>query len=378
DPKLRNLCDAFAAGVNRYLETHPNTRPRLLTHWEPWWILADEMRGPAGTGITPAERARAFPAMSSAPPPTETGQEGDEGSNMWAIAPSRTTTGHAMLLINPHIGFFGGGQRYEAHLHSGEGLDVSGFAILGTPYIRSGFNRNLGWSHTNNYAQTADVYLEKFDDPADPLSYRYGNEHRRAIEWIGEIRVKTPQGIDVRRLTFRKTHDGPILGMRGNDGLAVRGAAVGGGVMAQRWAMARARNLRDFQAALARRALVGSNTVYADRAGNIWYLHGDAIPHRSTKFDWTKAVDGSDPEAEWQGLHPISEPPQVLNPKSGWVQNCNSTPFLTSEVADNPDRVSFPAYMAPEPETPRCTRSRAILSGSRKFTFEEWTTAAMD
>jgi acyl-homoserine lactone acylase PvdQ len=104
-----------------------------------------------------------------------------------------------MLLINPHVGFFGGGQRYEAHLHSGEGLDVTGFAILGTPYIRSGHNRYLGWSHTNNYASTSDVYLEKFDDPGDPLAYRYGAGHRKATEWSEEIPVKMPAGIEMRR-----------------------------------------------------------------------------------------------------------------------------------------------------------------------------------
>ena len=101
---------------------------------------------------------------------------------MWAVAPSRSATGHAMLLINPHVGFFGGGQRYEAHLHSGEGLDVSGFAILGTPYIRSGHNRFLGWSHTNNYAQTADVYLRS-STTRRSAAYRYGDAHRQAVEW---------------------------------------------------------------------------------------------------------------------------------------------------------------------------------------------------
>src|SRR3954454_6995017 len=98
-----------------------------------------------------------------------------------------------MLLINPHVAFFGGGQRYEAHLHSGEGLDVSGFAILGTPYIRSGHNASLGWSHTNNYAQTADVYL----DPADALE--------SAAQWTDAIPVKTATGVEMRQVTFRKT-----------------------------------------------------------------------------------------------------------------------------------------------------------------------------
>jgi penicillin amidase len=376
-PQLRALCDAFAAGLNYYLATHQQTRPVLLTRFEPWFILAGEHRGPAGTGITAAERRRAFPALGAI---VETGsqQDPDEGSNMWAVGPSRSATGRAMLMLNPHVGFFGGGQRYEAHLQSGEGLDVSGFAILGTAYIRSGHNRFLGWSHTNNYAQTADVYFESFNMIGDPLAYRYGREHRKAVEWSAPIRVKTEKGIEERSIVFRKTHHGPILGMREGQGLAVRAASAGGGVMEQRWAMAKARNLREFQAALAKRALTGSNTMYADVAGNIYYLHGNAIPRRSTQYDWSKPVDGSDPETEWKGLHPFDEIPQVLNPESGWLQNCNSTVFLTTEGAGNPERSRFPAYMVPEPDTPRAQRSRAILTGTNKFTFAQWPALALD
>jgi len=390
-PQFRALCDAFAAGLNYYLETHPDVKPRLITRFEPWFILAEERRGPAGTSITPEERRRAFPGVASATDAADLRFPGDlpqsldteEGSNMWAVSPGRTTTGHAMLLINPHVGFFGGGQRYEAHLHSGEGLDVSGFAILGTPYIRSGHNPYLGWSHTNNYAQTADVYLETFDDPVDPLSYRYGSGHRKAIEWTDSIRVKTATGIEVRSFRFRKTHHGPVLGMRQSaggvtQGLAVRAVAAGGGVMEERWAMAKARNLREFQVALGRVALTGSNTIYADRAGNIYYLHGNGVPRRSTKFDWLKPIDGSDPETEWQGLHRLADLPQVLNPKSGYVQNCNSTPFLTTGGDDNPVAANFPAYLAPEPDTQRSQRSRAILGDNSKFSFQQWTKLGLD
>jgi penicillin amidase len=377
-PQLRALCDAFAAGVNHFLDTHPQTKPRLLTRWEPWFILVEEHRGPAGTGITRAERERAFPLLAVAPT-TDAGApapDPDEGSNMWAVAPSRTTTGHAMLLINPHVSFLGGGQRYEAHLHSHQGLNVSGFAILGTPYIRAGHNRYLGWSHTNNYAQTADVYLETFDDP---LSYRYAGRHRQATQWSDTVRVKLGDRVETRTVTFRKTHHGPILGVR-EDGmaLAVRAAAVEGGIFEQRWAMAKARNLREFQAALDRRALTGSNTIYADRTGNIYYLHGNAIPRRSSKVDISKPLDGSNPETEWQGLHALTELPQVLNPKSGYVQNCNSTPFLTTSGADNPDRSKYPAYMTPEPDTPRAQRSRAILEGTTRFSFADWKRLGLD
>jgi penicillin amidase len=375
-PQLRAMCDAFAAGIEWYLDRHPEVKPRLLTKFEPWFALAGEHHGPAGTGITADERRRAFPALTG---PADTGGlDADEGSNMWAVGPSRSASGRAMLLINPHINFFGGGQRYEAHLHSGEGLDVSGFAILSTAYIRSGHNAFLGWSHTNNYAQTADVYLETFDDPADPLSYRYGREHRKAVEWTDTIKVKTDAGVETRTVTFRKTHHGPVLGMRGDKALVVQAASANGGVFVQRWAMAKARNLREFQAAMAQRALTGSNTIYADVAGNIWYLHGNAIPRRKTQYDWSRAVDGSDPETDWKGLHSFEELPQILNPKSGYLQNCNSTFFLSTDAADVPDRSKYPAYMVPEPDTPRAQRSRAILSGSGKFTFEQWTALGMD
>ncbi len=393
-PEIRAICDAFAAGLNEYLAKHPDVKPRLITRFEPWHILANQRSGAAGaaganqTGASVAEMLKAFPGIGADAVPlrqqgTEVPSEGedlDEGSNMWAVSPKKSASRRALLFMNPHVGFFGGGQRYEAHLESKQGLRVTGFAILGTPYIRSGFTERHGWSHTNNYADTSDVYRETFDDPAKPLAYRYGSGYRTAVEWSEDVPVKTAAGIETRRVTFRKTHHGPIVAVTAAGSLAARPARSEiagnpGGEIGQRMAMAKARNLREFRAALARRVLTGSNTIYADRSGQIFYLHGNAVPRRSTRFDWTKPVDGSDPETEWQGYHTIDELPHSANPASGYLQNCNSTPY---KMDGGDTQGDHPKYMVSEQDNLRAQMSRRLLTARERFTFEEWARAATD
>ena len=380
NPRMRTLCDAYAAGINFYLERHPEVRPRLINRFEPWFALVTGAPAPTSAGIT-AQEVRALFKELSAPMPSPSPGASDEaeGSNMWAVSPRKTQSGNALLFINPHVGFFGGGQRYEAHLHSEQGLNISGFTMLGSLYIWTGHNETLGWSHTNSGADSTDVYVETFDNPQNPLAYRYGGNYRNAVEWTDEIRVGNQGNIETKRFTFRKTHHGPVVALRAGKSLAVRAASVeiSGRLLEQKWAMARARTLAEFKSAMAQRRLTGSNTIYADRRGNIFYLHGNATPRRSTKFDWAKPVDGGDAETDWRGYHELSELPQVINPSSGWIQNCNSTPFLTSST-DNPDRSKYPVYMAPDLDTPRAQRSRRILSSKEKFSFEEWERASFD
>jgi penicillin amidase len=350
----RALCDAYAAGVNWFLEKNPQVRPRLLHRWEPWYILAIQNAGNAGAAdargaqLKPDEVAAAFPGARLRPEPAgPDAPPADEGSNMWALSPARTTSGHALLLINPHVGFFGGGQRYEAHLRSRQGLEVSGFAILGTPYIRSGFTSHHAWSHTNNYADVSDFWWESLAS---------------AEAWTEDVKV----GQEVRRVTFRKTRHGPVLGVRNGQGCAVRAPLLEkGGILEQRVLMAKARSLAGFEQALRRLSLTGSNTLYADRRGNIFYLHGNAIPKRR-------------PDGEWDGYHAYEDLPRLLNPPSGYIQNCNSTPFLGAGPETPLDRSKFPAYMAPEPDTLRAQRAREILESADRFSYEDMLRLAPD
>ena len=392
DAGTRALLDAFAAGLNYYLAKNPQVKPALITHFEPWFPLAFE-RGGGGAATRGGLRGSELrlgvriDQPMSAPSAEQIAyldsaavaeDRANDGSNMWAARPPKTKSKKALLFINPHVGFFGGGQRYEAHLVSKQTFNVSGFAILGTPYIRTGFNANLGWSLTNNYADTADLYLETFDDPANPLNYRYGSGYRTAVEWTDEVRVLVDGKIETQRYQFRKTHRGPIVGVRDGKPVSARVARMDeGGQASQRWAMNRARSLDEFKAALGRLSLTGSNFMYADRRGNIFYAHGNAVPKRKLQLDWTQPVDGSNPDTDWQGYHAFDELPSLTNPPTGWLQNCNSTVFLTTSEGNLP-REKYPTYMVPEEDTPRAQASRRVLQATDKFDYETWTRASMD
>ena len=375
DRHMRSLCDAFAAGFNYYLARNPEVRPRLLTKIEPWYTLAFIRYNYYQNGFARDRTFRRTPLQTAQ---LDNDLSGHTGSNGWAINPSRSATGHAMLFINPHLPFFGSGQVYEGHVHSDEGWNFTGYTRFGFPLPYVGHNENGGWVSTDNAADLTDVYMETFDDPARPLAYKYGKGHRLATEHVAEIRVKTANGLETRKFTMRKTHHGPILAARDGKMLSIRMAKLEADGWLREWYdMTRAKSLTAMKRAMAPLNMLFGNVMYADRQGNTWYLYNGAVPRRDPRFDWTKPVDGSDPATEWQGYHAMNELPQLTNPKTGWMQNCNTTPFLlTSE--GNPDPKQFPKYMVQESDNPRGAISREILSSKSKFTFEEWTRFAFD
>jgi acyl-homoserine-lactone acylase len=403
-PARKALWNAWAAGLNYYLRMHPEVRPRAIHRFEPWFPFAlfrsayanttidgvrlrDVVATPVGAPVLiaqhPVEPASAPTSDDLRISPTVDPLEGEPGmpiaSNAWAVAPSRTASGHALLFQNPHVGFFGGGQRWEMHIRSGEGWHVSGFAILGTPMPRSGHNDHLGWTHTNTAADAADAWVERFDHESDPDSYRYGDGWRKATPFEATIDVNTTAGVERRKFRFLRTHRGPVIAGTDGQRYSVRIARFEDGGSLQQWyAMGRAQNLEEFQAALAATAFPISNTTYADDAGNIYYLHGNAVPRRDPRFDWTRPVDGADPATEWQDYHTIDELPHLLNPASGWIQNTNATPFLATAEGSNLDPKNYPSYMSREIDNARARISRRILAAEDRWTFDEWQAAAFD
>ncbi len=375
DRQMRALCDAFAAGFNYYLARHPEVRPRLLTQVEPWYTLAFIRYNYYQNGFARDRNLRQTGLQTAE---NESELRDHMGSNGWVIDPSRSASGHALLFINPHLPFFGPGQVYEGHVHSDQGWNFTGYTRFGFPLPYVGHNENGGWVSTDNAADLADVYFETFDDPKRPLAYRYGQGYRMATERVAEIRVKTASGIETRRFTMRRTHHGPVLGARDGKLLTLRMAKFESDGWLREWYdMTKAKSLAALKRAMSPLNMLFGNVMYADRQGNIWYLYNGAVPRRDPRFDWTKPVDGSDPATEWQGYHTMAELPQLTNPKTGWMQNCNTTPFLlTSE--GNPDPKHFPKYMVQEGDNPRGAISREILAATPSFTFDAWRKTAFD
>jgi acyl-homoserine lactone acylase PvdQ len=404
--RMRVLYDAYAAGFNHFLETHPDVERRILDRVEPWHTLAlirfkyhhNEYLRYAGlrrghsepvleqaridaSGEGDASELGAAGSLPSLAWPSEVLSPNGEparGSNEWAVAGSRTASGNPMLLINPHVSFFGLSTYTEVHLHSDEGLVFSGLTRFGFMLPYMGNSAHLGWAYTDNYGDHGDLYFEELNANGD--SYRYGESWRDLTTWTETIYVLTGDALAPREYRFTKTHHGPILGFT-DDGrpLAVRLAKLDeGGWFVQWYGMMRARSLEEWRTAIALLNVPYMNTMYADRDGNILYIYNHAIPRRSLEYDWSRPVDGTDPGTEWQGYHPLEELPQFLNPEAGYLQNTNSTPFMATDgIEVGPE--DFPEYMVgKETDNRRARNSRRVLQELNDLTLDDFALAVLD
>ncbi|MEQ8686878.1 MAG: acylase [Imperialibacter sp.] len=376
---MKQQMKGFADGINYYLYKHPEVKPMLLTRFEPWMPLTFSEGSIGGDiesistnnleafyGGKPTSPVSSVYTYEPEPEPT--------GSNGFAIAPSNSASGNSLLLINPHTSFF---FRSEQHVVSEEGLNAYGAVTWGQYFIYQGFNEHCGWMHTSSAADVIDEFAETVVEKDGNYFYKYGEEER-ALE-ASEVTLKYKDGEEVVSKTFTtyKSHHGPIVREEGGKWIAVGLMQDPLNALSQSYMRTKAATYNDFNNNMRLRTNSSNNTVYADDQGNIGYYHGNFMPVRDPRFDYSGVIDGSNPATDWQGLHKIEELVSLLNPESGWLQNCNSTPF-TAAAGFSPKPEHYPVYMAPDQENARGIHAVRVLEGKTNFTLDKLIEAAYD
>ena len=246
------------------------------------------------------------------------------GSNGIAIAPSNTINHHALLLINPHTSFF---FRSELQMTSSQGLDAYGAVTWGQFFIYQGFNDRAGWMHTSSGVDAVDEYLETVTQRDGKWFYKYGSEERPLIQKEITVPYSTPSGMASKSFTVYYTTHGPIIRAENSKWVAIKLMQKPIEALEQSYLRTKARNYKEYAKTMELQANSSNNTVFADADGDIAYWHGNFIPRRDPRFDFTKPVDGSDPATDWHGLLTLEETPHLLNPASGWLYNSNNWPW---------------------------------------------------
>lgn len=368
-PEMRAHIDAFVAGINDFARQHPELvgdSVRAVLPVTGTDVLANQQRLALARFLTSRDRVQA-----------ET-RGWQRGSNAWAIAPSRSASGHTLLLANPHLPWSDIFTWMEAQ-YSMPGVDVYGGALVGSPVLQIAFNEELGWTHTVNTQDTEDLYeLTLAGD-----GYRYDGRVRPFTERIHVLHVRDSSGV-LRddTLHIRSSVQGPVVATKPGKAIALR---VVGMVPAtpygfeQWWDMGRARTLAEFQRAIRPSQISGQNIIYGDRAGHIMAFYGGNSPVRSHGDGafWAGIVPGDSSSTLWTTVHPFADLPMTLDPPSGWVQNANDPPwYSTFPVAVHAS--DYPSYFAPQGMGLRSQRSVHLLQSDSSVTYAEFVRDARD
>ncbi len=379
---LKALMNGWADGLNFYLHTHPDVKPRVITKFEPWMALSFSEGSIGGDiesvsipqleafyGSKSAAQARFEEDSAYADVPPE-----PLGSNGFAVAPSNTVAGKALLFINPHTSFF---FREEAQVTSQEGLNAYGALTWGQFFIYQGFNERAGWMHTSSGVDNIDEFALTTSTADGKVFYTFGNEKRAVTTKTISVPYKTATGMAEKTFTVYRTHHGPVVREQDGKWIAVRLMEEPLKALQQSYRRTKARNLAEYKEVMSLYTNSSNNTVYADADGTIAYFHSNFVPRRNPKLDWSAPVDGSVPANDWQGIHTFDESPNVVNPPNGWIQNTNNWPF-SAAGAYSPKVSAYPAYFDRSGENPRGIHAIRVFDGKKDFTIDTIRDAAFD
>lgn len=362
-PEMRAHIDAFAAGINAFAAANPA-------------MIGDSVRSALPIGgvdiIENLQRvawARFITSDAGVKSQTDPWQK---GSNAWAIAPSRSANGHAMLLANPHLPWSDLFTWTEAE-YSMPGVHVYGAAVIGSPVLQIAFNDNLGWSHTVNTQDGEDLY----ELTLSGSGYLLDGKQRAFDERIHVIKVRGANGAFTDdTVRYRHAVQGPIVALKPGKAIALRVVGLDGPTLPfqyeQWWDMGASRNFAEFQNAIRKNQISGQNITYADRDGHIMEFYGGNTPVRSRgdRAYSSGIIRGDSSSNIWNALHTYADMPKTIDPPSGWVQNANDPPWwATFPVVVHP--ADYPSYLATKTMLLRPQRSVRMIRSDSSISYDE-------
>lgn len=296
-------------------------------------------------------------------------QQQQAGSNGWAIGPSHSQSGAALLLANPHMLWDDVFTWYEMHLVA-PGIDITGVSLLGAPAVVIGFNQHLGWTHTVNVFDGVDLYELTLGENG----YIYdGKLHAFNVDTT-VLKCKNRDG-SMREEAFAvyRSVQGPVVAMKDGKALAVRMVGLDRpGLFEQYWQMMQASDLGEFEDAMSELQMPMFNTLYADDRGNILYVDNAMIPKRpyGDFAYWSGIIPGDTSGSLWNEIHPYKDLPRIKDPSTGWLQNANDPPWTTT-IPPVLKPENFPAYFSHRGMNLRAQRSAKMLMADEKISLEE-------
>jgi len=359
DEKYRSMLDAFTKGMNEYATNHPEEIGEALRKILPvtvYDVISHTTRVTcleflAGDDISTVKRLTV------------------PGSNAIAIGPSKSASGNAILLTNPHLPWYDFFTWFEAHLNS-EGFNAYGIALVGMPSLSMAFNNNLGWAHTVNTIDASDRYELTLKDGGYTLDNKVVPFEKRSVT----LKVREDDG-SLKEIEFelKDSEHGPVIAEKGDKAYAVRIAGLENSrIFEQYQKMALAGNINEFESALKMLQNPMFNVIYADRSGNILYVFNGNVPVRKSGdfYSWRGMISGSESENIWKEIHQYNDLPRLLNPPSGFIQNCNDPPW-TSTYPTVLDPDDFPKYMSPTGMGLRPQRAVNMIKDNPSVTFDQ-------
>lgn len=370
-PLYRRIITAYAAGVNRYVRAHRTGLPA----WMPEITAADVLastRASAASALGGAALTRRLREKYEGAPGTD-----DEpywvdeapGSNAFALAGSRTTTGKPILLGNPHLQW--SSLYWEAHVRVPGKIDFYGSTLVGIPVLRAGFNDRLGFVTTNNAPDLDDIFSLRLD-PARQDHYLFDGRSMPLQRRDATVQVRAADGsMRAETRTFWSSHIGPVVYRTAGRAFAVKSSRLDAFQYFEGfYVLSRTRNLKEWMSELRRNYVPTSNFTYADADGNIQYFWNARVPVREDGRDYRLDLEAAGTSDVWGRFHAIDDFPRLLNPPGGYVQNANNPPQFVS-LRDPIDMSRYPSQFERGPLTLRPQLAIDLLESKDRFSVED-------